>query len=344
MSFSDTINNNCESHCSVSWWPKFAFHYTDVTNAANILSEGFLYSRAIATQQKIMQNDNASRQVIDMTNPEIASMVRFYFRPLTPTQYYNEGYKHPSLRYDGDENANTPVPIFFLFDLEKVLMQDKVYFSEKSQAGHGSTLLSGADEFSRLNFDAIYSQGFENFEEYKPYRHAEIVHSGSFPIDPCLNTILCRNNVERLTLLNLLKEKNKLAYAKYCDKIKVYNHDVFDNNGLYVSECLYHQNTISISFSDTLSKRKYTGKMKQNLGVDGLKPIKVKIELCWFNSRSIISRSELEATLNYEIPHSLLVTRLPYPPQSKNIGIKVFFEERLMCYTIQSLEQLEMLK
>lgn len=134
MNFSDIIKNNCENHCSVSWWPKFAFHYTDVTNAVSILSEGYLYSRADATQLKKMRNDNASRQVIDMTNPNIVSMVRFYFRPLTPTQYYNEGYKHPSLRYDGDENANTPVPVFFLFDLEQLLKLENVSFSETSQA------------------------------------------------------------------------------------------------------------------------------------------------------------------------------------------------------------------
>ena len=68
-----------------------------------------------------MRNDNASRQVIDMTNSGVVSKVRFYFRPLTPTQHYNEGYKHPALRYDQDENANVPVPIFLLFDLEKLL-------------------------------------------------------------------------------------------------------------------------------------------------------------------------------------------------------------------------------
>lgn len=344
MNFSETIKNNCENHSSVSWWPKFAFHYTDVTNAVSILSEGYLYSRADATQLRKMNNDNASRQVIDMTNPEIVSKVRFYFRPLTPTQYYNEGYKHPALRYDGDENANTPVPIFLLFDLERLLKQENVFFSEKSQAGHGVALLSGADAFSKLKFDAIYSQGFECFEENKPYRHAEIVHAGSFPIEPCLTTILCRNSIERTTLLNLLKEKNPLAYAKHRDKIKIYRHDIFENNGLYVSECLYHQNTISIAFSDTFKKRQYTEKMKKRRDENELRPIRVRIELCWFNTRSIISRRELSAVLNYEQSLPLSITKLPDVAQAKSIGIKVFFEDRLMCYTIQSLEDFEVLK
>lgn len=156
MDYSEIIRDNCAKHSPVSWWPRFAFHYTDVKNAVSILSSGYLYSRVNAARHGVMQNDNASRQVIDMTDNNVTSMVRFYFRPLTPTQYYNEGYKHPALRYDHDENANVPVPIFLLFDLEAVLKIPGVQFSETSQAGHGSLRYSGEEAFSRLNFDYIY--------------------------------------------------------------------------------------------------------------------------------------------------------------------------------------------
>ena len=116
-----------------------------------------LFSRAKAEAMGVMRNDNASRQVIDMTKTEAISCVRFYFRPLTPTQYYNEGFKHPQLRYCDDQNANTPVPIFFLFDLEKLLSKPGVKFSDQKQAGNGSTLKSGVDSFATLNFDNVYS-------------------------------------------------------------------------------------------------------------------------------------------------------------------------------------------
>lgn len=88
MEYIDIIRDNSENRSPVSWWPKFAFHYTDVTNAVSILSSGFLYSRADATHLRVMKNDNASRQVIDMTDSDVVSKVRFYFRPLTPTQYH----------------------------------------------------------------------------------------------------------------------------------------------------------------------------------------------------------------------------------------------------------------
>lgn len=344
MTYSEIIARNSESHCSIPWWPKFAFHYTDVTNAVSILVSETLYSRADATNLHIMQNDNASRQVIDMTNPEVVSLVRFYFRPLTPTQYYNEGYKHPSIRYDGDPNANTPVPIFFLFDLEKLLASPDVRFSEKTQAGHGTALLSGIDDFSHLNFDAIYSSGLENIAETKAYRHAEIVHSGSMTISPYLNTILCRNSVEQITLLNLLKQKNNLAYIKYRDRIKVYKKDIFENNGLFVSECLYHDHNISVSFSDSLPQRTYMRKMMEANRIESLSPINAKIEIEWFNSRSIIAHSEIKSRIDYAQPKPINITNVPSYPRAIRIGIKVYFDEKLMCYVTQSLESGEVIK
>ena len=90
MTYAEIIQNNCEK-VNPSWWPKFAYHYTDVTNAVSILSSGKLYSRVKAGAKGVMENDNASRQVIDMTETRATSYVRFYFRPLTPTQYHNEG-------------------------------------------------------------------------------------------------------------------------------------------------------------------------------------------------------------------------------------------------------------
>ena len=97
MNYRDIIHNNC-NQSKVSWWPKYAYHFTDVRNAVNILRTGTLYSRIEADERKLMVNDNASKQVIDMTHAAALSNVRFYFRPLTPTQYYNEGYKHRLLR------------------------------------------------------------------------------------------------------------------------------------------------------------------------------------------------------------------------------------------------------
>ena len=344
MEYTDVIRQNCLEHSRVPWWPKFAFHYTDVTNAVSILSSGFLYSRFKAKNMHLMQNDNASRQVIDMTNSQVMSQVRFYFRPLTPTQYYNEGYKHPALRYEGDENANVPVPVFFLFDLEKLLALPGVQFSETSQAGHGAALYSGVEAFSKLNFDSIYDNTFENLEATKAYRHAEIVHPDSLAISSCIKTILCRNSLERTTLLNLLRDENPLAATKYKSIIKVPKQDVFENNGLFLTDCVYFSNMVTIMFSDAYNGREYIRRMMNRYKLTKLKPIRMIVNLEWVNSRKIIYQETVESHVNVREPGGIItITGIRSFSQAKKIRIKVFFEDKLMCYVKQSLEPSEII-
>ena len=246
------------------------------------------------------------------------------------------------MRYDGDENANVPVPIFLLFDLEKLLALPGVEFSETSQAGHGARVYSGVEAFSRLNFDYIYDNSFDNFETTKSYRHAEIVHPKSMAIESCISNILCRNNLERTTLLNLLREENPLAFARYQNIIKTYKRDTFENNGVFLTECSYHANTINISFSDTYYGKRYIERMMDRIGLDTLKPIKVKVWLKWFNARTTVHQESIEAQVDITKPGGVLtITGLPDVPAAKDIGIKVYFDDKLMCYAIQSLESSE---
>lgn len=292
-----------------------------------------------------MHNDNASRQVIDMTNPDVVSKVRFYFRPLTPTQYYNEGYKHPELRYDGDENADVPVPIFLLFDLEKLLCMTDVQFSETSQAGYGSEVYSGVEAFSKLNFDYIYDNSFDRFEETKAYRHAELMHPNSMPIEPCISHILCRNSLERTTLMNLLRETNRIAFERYKNLIKVYNRNTFENNGIFITDCSYNKNAISISFSDTYASKLYIERMMRKNEISDLKPIKVRVMLKWFNARTVFWQESIKAHIDVRNTGSILTIKgLPEIRQAKSIGITVYFDDMLMCYITQPLDSSEVWK
>lgn len=344
MEYIDIIRQNTENNSPVKWWPKFAYHYTDVSNAVNILDTGILYSRDNAQKMGLMLNDNASRQVIDMTNISIRSNVRFYFRPLTPTQYYNEGYKHPELRYDNDNKANIPVPIFFLFDLAKLLSIKGVKFSERRQAGSGSELYEGIEAFSKLNFKKIYSVGFDNFEENKPFRHAEILHPNFMKIDSCIDTILCRNSVERVTLLNLLRAKNNLQYLKYKDKIKVCKNDMFEYNGLYITECDFFSDTLSITFSDTYFKKRYIHSQMRKNGIEQLEPLTVKVVLDWYTSKNVYEHKETTTTIKYDDINNIIFSRLPFVPSAKTLRIMVYIEDNLMCCVEHSLEQSEIIK
>ena len=267
MSYQEIILKN-EEFALVKWWPHYAYHYTDIRNAVSILESGMLYSRMQAVELQVMQNDNASRQVIDMTEQRTTSYVRFYFRPLTPTQYHNEGFKHRDLRYDGDPNANVPVPIFFFFYLDKLLSDPNTSFSEGSEAGRGCPLLQGEEEFSRLDFRMIYRNGPFLSEDVdrkreRSLRQSEIVYPDRYQIEHSLAGIVCRNAEEKTTFLNLLKDRSNKLFCYWAPRVRVINPGLFYNNGLFIEKCSLHDRDFSISFSDAYPRKKFaSGKLK----------------------------------------------------------------------------------
>ncbi|WP_297055279.1 DarT ssDNA thymidine ADP-ribosyltransferase family protein [uncultured Dubosiella sp.] len=111
---------------AVNWWPKYIYHYTDLTNAIGILKECKIFSRNSVGE---LANENASKDVIEHTSVEVLDYVRFYFRPKTPTQYRNEGFIPRNQRWS---NAHVPIPIFIAFKADKMFEREDVLFSEVS--------------------------------------------------------------------------------------------------------------------------------------------------------------------------------------------------------------------
>ncbi|MFI3165659.1 MAG: DarT ssDNA thymidine ADP-ribosyltransferase family protein [Bacillota bacterium] len=330
MTYSEIIKNNCEI-ADVAWWPKFAYHYTDITNAVNILSTGYIYSRLQVSDKQLMKNDNASMQVINMTESEALSSARFYFRPMTPTQYYNEGYKHPDLRYDGDRNANVTVPIFFLFDMEKILKTNGVAFSEFSQAGHGAELYSGEDDFAKLNFKKIYGNNFADYEDRK-YRHAEILCPNEYNIDDSLNVILCRNHVEKSTFMTLLKAKNEKLFYKYKDKVKVCRSDMFEKNGLFVEDIIFNENSVTFNFTDTLDKCKYDKHQMEKRELDELSQIELEFVFQWLNGKNeILFERKLKCMMNYQDTRPIGINKIPHYEKTKILRISLYVEHNILA-------------
>ncbi|WP_461227214.1 DarT ssDNA thymidine ADP-ribosyltransferase family protein [Lacticaseibacillus suihuaensis] len=195
-------------------WPRFAYHFTDINNAVSILKDGRLYSREEAQRRGQMRNDNASRDVIDQTTADVAGMVRLYFRPLTPTQFHNEGFKPRAKR--SSLNADCPVPVFFLFDLPELLAQPNVQFSASTLARHPEPRLhSGAADFANLPFALIFHNGAigpnEDTSAIVGSRQAEIVTPDTLNLH-LLRHIVVRSNAEKVTLLTLLHDDGEYGY------------------------------------------------------------------------------------------------------------------------------------
>lgn len=341
MTYRETIEQNKLCY-SPKWWTSYAFHYTDASNAVSILSSGVLYSRMQAETKGVMQNDNASRQVIDMTDAGVKSCVRFYFRPLTPTQYHNEGYKHPKIRYNGDQCANVPIPVFLLFDLERLLQLDLIEFSEVGQAGYGtSPLFHGEEAFARLPFGKIYSDGPTDRATRK-YRHAELLYPNAFSIDSIVKYILCRNACEKQTFLNLLKEKDGKAFEKYRNIVRLSGGYAFQRNGLFVENVLAHDRTIVFKFANTLEKKRYVDRYVQRYGDVDIEPLRGRFKFDWMKGGIIITSLERIAAIDY-LKAEPVEFRVPHIDNADILKVTFWLEGDLLCLAELPLDDYELL-
>lgn len=338
MTFAETIARNC-AHVQPGWWPRYAYHYTDLINAVSILTSGHLYSRIQADSKGLMRNDNASRQVIDMTSSRATSYVRFYFRPLTPTQYHNEGYKHPAIRYCGDENANVPVPIFFLFDLEKLLSRKETCFSALTQAGHGNPLQSGEEAFAALPFEQIYSSGAADRDTLK-YRHAELLFPVEYPIDESLRCIYCRNECERATFLNYLRLESPSAFAHYQNSIRVAGDGLFQRNGLFVESVSLHDNIVSFSFADTPEKRDYARRYNRDN-----QPLTLEANFVfeWLRGIATVSASFADVRIDYLAPRTIAFKLPNRAVDADTLRVALRIGGQLLCLFEQPLSSYELM-
>ncbi len=213
------------------WWSNYIFHFSHVTNIASILNNNMLLSREELDKfSNTNLNDNASQEVIDGTDNEFKDYVRFYFRPLTPTQFHNEGIR--AKEEITTLNAHCPVPVFLLFDTA-MLDDDDFYFSYESLASHYEIPLhQGEEALLNAPFHHIYhNESTYNLDGHtiRKRRHAEVVTKKQCDLK-YLKKIVCRNTAEADTLKDLLNDN---ALALYVDKICVIVVDDFDTKNYF---------------------------------------------------------------------------------------------------------------
>lgn len=243
-------------------WTSFCFHFTNLNNAVSILQNGMLVSRNKALESGIMENENASIDVISQTDEEWKQYVRLYFRPRTPTQYNNEGFRSKSNL--GSLQAHCPFPVFFLFNLEETLQKPNCYFTKNSLAKSGKNeLLQTPQQFSELPFSKIYHEGpFESHDrdEIVACRHAEIVVFDELKLDEALKFIIVRSLAEKNTFLSLLGPTEKEMYA---DKVRVDKKQiVFFSLWTYVSKAELSSDKVILTFNNGLGDKTFDLKIK----------------------------------------------------------------------------------
>lgn len=195
-----------------AWWPRFVYHFTEISNVVSILQEGTLYSRAGATRLNLVRTDVASPDVIAQTAPAHLQYARLYFRPRTPTQFRNEG-----IRPKGDlwGKAHCPVPVFLCFDAAHVLCLPDTEISNGNMASphvaHGPV----QDMLDRAPFADIFHDGpFSKQDTHITFhRCAEVLVPKALELAPSLKMIVCRSPAERTMLLHQLPEPVRSRWA-----------------------------------------------------------------------------------------------------------------------------------
>lgn len=121
--FSEAKNENIIQfiNCFSNRHPK-AYHFTHMSNAIKIIQSRKIMSRNLA---KGCFDNSAGAGVITRTN-KAHRFARFYYRPGTPTQFYNEflGKDHTLEYYNSAVRLGLPkcpMPVFFVFDIEEIV-------------------------------------------------------------------------------------------------------------------------------------------------------------------------------------------------------------------------------
>ena len=214
------------------WWPDYLFHCTAVQNVVSILTAGELLSRVRLNQTSHLKVDIAAPDIIAQTDVELMDHVRLYFRPRTPTQYNNEGFR-PKGRWP--YNSHCPVPIYLLFDAGKILSRADCRFTEGNVAS-GATPKSGIDELRQLPFESIYHDSwFEppDRDQIVYRRNAEVLIPQRLGVES-LRSIFCRTQAEYDTFMNLL---NPDIRERWVSKIVVDpNYRLFHNQWTFVQQ------------------------------------------------------------------------------------------------------------
>ncbi len=258
QAFLDSLRNANWLDASRRWWPHFVYHFTDIRNAVSVLERGALLSRNEASHTGAMITDNASPQVIYQTDDQWKDYARLYFRPRTPTQYHNEGFR-PSSHYG--LGAHCPMPIYFLFDSQSILTRPDLQFSNGNLASSGSEVFSTMEDLNQMPFTDIYHDGpimgsEDRIQQVTSRRQAEAIVPNRLDLDS-LKFIVCRSEAEHETLLHLLTSKSR---DRWQSKIVLENDEsnIFTKDWVYVKSVELERSSITFHFN-----------FKSNLDQDG---------------------------------------------------------------------------
>lgn len=163
--------------CYSGSYQKFkVYHFSHLFNAIGIIKNRKILNRNKAKRTKQLKSD-AAGSVIRLTGKG-HSYARFYFRPKSPTQFYNEclgwddtlltNWDKPKSYYPQACSLHLPkcpMPVFFEFDVREIIakMPEKCYYSTGNLQTNFATVLKVDDTPDRIRTEYLYSDMSDAF-------------------------------------------------------------------------------------------------------------------------------------------------------------------------------------
>lgn len=244
----DELNNNATlsfiDKIEQQWseWKGSIYHFSHIDNAVEIIK-----NRKIQSRHKATIKGDAAGNVVHRRD-DAHDYARFYFRPHTPTQFYNEflgknttdGYNSKNYGwiswYDKARNLGfpkCPIPIFFRFSLKEVLFKnEKQCCVSNGNMQTNSTQFGSIDKMiNKFGFEDLYytPQRYatkEDYDRYRNYAQQEFLVKDELSFDD-LNDyeIVCPSKTDRTLLINLLGQEYKDVFSKIVINSSYYNNE-----------------------------------------------------------------------------------------------------------------------
>lgn len=224
-----------------SEWKGSIYHFSHIDNAVEIIKNRKIQSRNDARIQ-----GDAAGNVVHLRN-DAHDFARFYFRPQTPTQFYNEflgknttdGYESHGHWVSWYEKARglgfpkCPIPIFFRFSLQEVLFknENKCCVSNGNMQTRSTQFGSLDRMINKFGFEDLYytPQEYatkEDYNRYRNYAQQEFLVKNELSFNHLTDfEIVCPTETDRALLINLLGQVHKDVFSKIVVDRAYYNNE-----------------------------------------------------------------------------------------------------------------------
>lgn len=210
-----------------SKWKGSIYHFSHIDNAVEIIK-----NRKIQSRNRAKIQGDAAGNVVHRRG-DAHDYARFYFRPQTPTQFYNEflGKNQTDKFFEKARNLGfpkCPIPIFFRFSLKEVLFKN-----EKKCCVSNGNMQKNATQFKpvdqmldKFNFQYLYSDIEDDLENYMNYSQQEFLVKDELSFQDLFDfEIVCSSESDRTLLINLIGNEHKGIISKIIVDRSFYNNE-----------------------------------------------------------------------------------------------------------------------